>query len=91
VTAPVSHFTFTPSLILNAADVSDHSPSTSKPALNHVEQVHTNELVPGHNYYEKNGLRTEGDGENHEDVPMNFKRIMALIAMAFRKFLPLLL
>jgi hypothetical protein len=41
--------------------------------------------VPGHtNYYEKGGLRTDGDGEDHEaEPPMNFKRIMALVAMAF--------
>jgi hypothetical protein len=75
-------------MLIDCSDVSDHSPTTSKPALNHVEQVHTNELVPGHNnYYEKDGLRTAGDGEDHEaEPPMNFKRIMALIAMAFCKF-----
>ncbi|EAT76787.2 hypothetical protein SNOG_15949 [Parastagonospora nodorum SN15] len=76
----------------DSSNVSDQSPSTSKPAFNHFEEVHTNEIVPGHNnYYEKNGNRTEGDGENHEDVPMNFKRIMALVAMAFRKLLPVIL
>ena len=53
--------------------------------MEHVEQVHTNELVPGHpNYYEKNGLRTEGDGLDHEKEPkMSFARMMSLVAMAF--------
>lgn len=52
----------------------------------HVEAIHTNERVPGHdNYYEKNGLRTYGDDEDHDHEPkMSFKRIMSLIAMAFR-------
>jgi len=34
-----------------------------------IEQVHTNERVPGHAYYEKNGLRTYGDGEDHDHEP----------------------
>jgi hypothetical protein len=54
-------------------------------AMEHVEQVHTNERVPGHpNYYEKDGLRTQGDGIDHEAEPkMTFARMMSLIAMAF--------
>ncbi|KAI4910590.1 hypothetical protein J4E85_011407 [Alternaria conjuncta] len=69
----------------DGSDASDHSPSASKPAFNHIEQIHTNEQVPGHtNYYEKDGLRTAGDGEDHDaEQPMNFKRLMALVAMAF--------
>lgn len=53
----------------------------------HIEHVKTNERVPGHtNYYEKDGLRTYGDGVDHDhEPPMTFKRIMSLIAMAFRK------
>ena len=53
--------------------------------MEHVEQIHTNERVPGHtNYYEKDGLRTSGDGEDHDhEPPMTFNRIMSLIAMAF--------
>jgi MFS family permease len=53
--------------------------------LSHVEQIRTNERVPGHNnYYEKDGLRTYGDGEDHDhEPPMTFKRIMSLVAMAF--------
>lgn len=34
-----------------------------------VEALHTNERIPGHNYYEKNGLRTDGDGQDHEHEP----------------------
>lgn len=54
-------------------------------ATEHIEQVHTNERVPGHeNYYEKNGLRTYGDDADHDHAPkMTFKRMMSLIAMAF--------
>jgi hypothetical protein len=71
----------------DSADNSEHSPT--KTTSEHVEQIHTNERVPGHsNYYEKDGLRTYGDGEDHDhEPPMNFKRMMALIAMAFCKSL----
>lgn len=53
--------------------------------MQHVEQIHTNERVPGHpNYYEKNGLRTYGDDEDHDhEPPWSAKRIMSLVAMAF--------
>jgi hypothetical protein len=53
--------------------------------MEHVEQVHTNELVPANpNYYEKNGVRTEGDGLDHEAEPkMSFARMMSIVAMAF--------
>lgn len=73
----------------HVADVSERIP-TAKPTLDHVEHIHTNERVPGHsNYYEKNGVRTYGDGEDHEhEPPMTFKRIMSLVAMAFCKHLP---
>ncbi|MCJ1411019.1 hypothetical protein MMC19_005107 [Ptychographa xylographoides] len=51
----------------------------------HIEVIHTNERVPGHpNYYEKDGLRTYGDDEDHDhEPPMSFHRAMSLIAMAF--------
>ena len=51
----------------------------------HLENVKTYEKVPGHtNYYEKDGLRTYGDDEDHDhEPPMSFRRIMSLIAMAF--------
>jgi hypothetical protein len=36
----------------------------------HVEHIATHDRVPGHgNYYEKNGLRTYGDGEDHDTEP----------------------
>ncbi|KAK8212787.1 hypothetical protein M8818_002952 [Zalaria obscura] len=56
-----------------------------KTTMEHIEQIKTNERVPGHaNYYEKDGLRTYGDDEDHDhEPPMTFKRIMSLIAMAF--------
>lgn len=71
------------------ADGSNASPNGEKATLEHVEQIHTNERVPGHtNYYEKGGLRTYGDGEDHDHEPkMTFSRAMSLVAMAFRKHL----
>ena len=36
----------------------------------HVEVIHTNERVSGHPaYYEKDGLRTYGDDEDHDHEP----------------------
>jgi hypothetical protein len=72
--------------LTRSPELSEHSP-TAKVAEDRVEHIHTNERVPGHaNYYEKNGLRTYGDGEDHDaEPPLNFKRIMALVAMAFCK------
>jgi hypothetical protein len=70
---------------------SDQSDTPSeKLESHHVEQIHTNERVPGHeNYYEKNGLRTYGDDADHDHEPkMSFARMMSLIAMAFRMFKP---
>ena len=67
----------------------DSPPGDSKAGvMDHVEHVHTNERVPGHeNYYEKGGLRTQGDGVDHDAEPrMTFARMMSLIAMAFRKY-----
>ncbi|KAK0302105.1 hypothetical protein LTR01_008960 [Friedmanniomyces endolithicus] len=63
---------------------STRSPDIEKAALDNVEQVHTNERVLGHtNYHEKHGLRTYGDGEDHDhEPPMSFKRAMSLTAMA---------
>jgi hypothetical protein len=46
------------------------SPIDDKEAAAHVEQIHTNERVPGHaGYYEKDGLRTYGDDEDHDHEP----------------------
>jgi hypothetical protein len=50
------------------------SPTLDKEPVEQVEQVHTNERVPGHpGYYEKDGLRTYGDDENHDvEPPVSF-------------------
>jgi hypothetical protein len=43
---------------------------TGKGAQTNLEPIHTNERVPGHtNYYEKDGLRTYGDAEDHDHEP----------------------
>ncbi|KAF1933346.1 MFS general substrate transporter [Didymella exigua CBS 183.55] len=67
----------------DCVDNSEHSPP--KASIEHVEHIQTDERVQGHaNYYEKDGVRTYGDGEDHDhEPPMNFKRMMALVAMAF--------
>ncbi|MCJ1453096.1 hypothetical protein MMC28_003441 [Mycoblastus sanguinarius] len=61
------------------------TPPGEKTMESQIEIVKTNERVPGHPaYYEKDGLRTYGDDEDHDhEPPMTFKRIMSLIAMAF--------
>ncbi|KAF2092304.1 MFS multidrug transporter-like protein [Saccharata proteae CBS 121410] len=50
-----------------------------------VEPIRTLSKVPGNpNYYEKDGLRTYGDGQDHDhEPPMNFPRFMAIVSMAF--------
>ncbi len=47
------------------------SPTDEKGIIgSYVEPVHTNEKVPGHpGYYEKDGLRTYGDDEDHDHEP----------------------
>lgn len=54
-----------------AADSNESSsPVEEKVVSSQIEAVHTNERVPGHPaYYEKNGLRTYGDGQDHEHEP----------------------
>ncbi|RDW92537.1 MFS multidrug transporter-like protein [Coleophoma crateriformis] len=51
----------------------------------HLENIRTISRVPGNsNYYEKDGLRTYGDNEDHDhEPPMSFNRLMSLVAMAF--------
>lgn len=52
----------------NSSD-SAASPTAEKSGAT-VEAIHSNERVPGHgNYYEKNGLRTYGDNEDHDHEP----------------------
>ncbi|KAK5149116.1 hypothetical protein LTR04_000060, partial [Oleoguttula sp. CCFEE 6159] len=44
--------------------------SLEKGAVEQIEMIKTNERVPGHaNYYEKDGLRTYGDDEDHDHEP----------------------
>lgn len=47
--------------------------------------ISAREKVPGRtNYYEKDGLRTYGDNEDHDHEPrMTLRRFMSLTAMAF--------
>lgn len=52
-----------------SSDGSSHS-GAEKAATEHIEQIKTNERVPGHtNYYEKDGLRTYGDDEGRYRCP----------------------
>ncbi|KAF2116542.1 fungal trichothecene efflux pump [Lophiotrema nucula] len=61
-----------------------NSPVTGKIGEQQIETVPTHDRVPGHHYHEKGGLRTEGDGLDHEhEPPMTTKRLLSLIAMAF--------
>lgn len=55
-------------MLLNSRE-STPSQTTEKAGAQ-MEAIHTNERVPGHaNYYEKNGLRTYGDDEDHDHEP----------------------
>lgn len=46
------------------------SPVEPKAVDSQVEAIHTNERVPGHPaYFEKDGLRTYGDAEDHDHEP----------------------
>ena len=54
----------------HSSDISAVDVENVKPKAGHLEAIHTNERVPGHeNYYEKNGLRTYGDDEDHDHEP----------------------
>lgn len=50
-----------------------------------ADHISAREKVPGRtNYYEKDGLRTYGDNEDHDHEPrMTIRRFMSLTAMAF--------
>lgn len=53
-----------------ASSQDSSSPVEEKAGGSQVDAVHTNELVPGHPaYYEKDGLRTYGDDEDHDHEP----------------------
>ncbi|TVY85407.1 Trichothecene efflux pump TRI12 [Lachnellula suecica] len=53
--------------------------------VEHLETIRTVSKVPGNDhYYEKDGLRTYGDDEDHDhEPPMTINRLMSLVAMAF--------
>lgn len=58
------------SLRMAASSEESSSPVEDKPVGVQVEAVSTNERVPGHPaYYEKDGLRTYGDDEDHDHEP----------------------
>lgn len=45
-------------------------PNGEKGLTSNIEHVKTNERVPGHpDYYEKGGLRTYGDDQDHDHEP----------------------
>ncbi|KAK8167417.1 major facilitator superfamily domain-containing protein [Phyllosticta citribraziliensis] len=78
----------------NGHDESHSSEDLEKQRTNQIEQTQSNpsvepirtiSRVPGNpNYYEKNGLRTYGDGMEHDhEPPMTVKRFMAIVAMCF--------
>lgn len=58
------------------------TPEEKSTVPEHVEHITTHDRVPGHeNYYEKNGLRTYGDGEDHDhEPPMSFRRLMSYVS-----------
>ena len=59
------------------------TPPVDKGLTTHIEQITTREQVPGHtNYYEKNGLRTYGDGES--ELAALFAKIARLLTSTTR-------
>jgi hypothetical protein len=47
-----------------------HHLDDEKREVTALENIKTRERIPGHtNYYEKDGLRTYGDDEDHEHEP----------------------
>ena len=59
-----------------ASSEKSSSPVQEKDVGSEVEVVHTNERVPGHPaYYEKDGLRTYGDDEDHDHEPRVRRRL----------------
>ena len=55
---------------MSATSEESTSPVEKRAVSSEVETVSSNERVPGHPaYYEKNGLRTYGDNEDHDHEP----------------------
>ena len=54
----------------SGSEDSTTSPNGEKVLISNIEHVKTNERVPGHpDYYEKDGLRTYGDDQDHDHEP----------------------
>ena len=54
----------------SSSEVSRSPPGEKAVVSSQIENVKTNERVPGHpGYYEKGGLRTYGDDEDHDHEP----------------------
>lgn len=52
----------------SSLESTNKGPVTQEPQ--HLENIRTVSRVPGNDhYYEKNGLRTYGDGEDHDHEP----------------------
>ena len=55
---------------MTASSEESRTPPGEKAVEAQIENIHTNERVPGHpGYYEKGGLRTYGDDEDHDHEP----------------------
>ena len=61
-------------------DSETHHIGDEKGGITALENIKTRERVPGHNnYYEKDGLRTYGDNEDHDhEPPVRIKKHNAL-------------
>ena len=58
------------SLRMAVSSEESSSPVEEKAVGSQMETIHTNERIPGHPaYYEKDGLRTYGDNEDHDHEP----------------------
>ena len=54
----------------SSSEVSRSPPGEKAVVTSQIENVKTNERVPGHpGYYEKGGLRTYGDDADHDHEP----------------------
>ena len=67
---PAEHFTGREVIIYFAMNSEKVSESPREEGTAPAHRIETAERVPGNtHYYEKDGLRTYGDGEDHEQEP----------------------
>ena len=71
---PDKHCLYNHPRLLPRMSTSSTPPSTSvdekSPHIEHAERIAIHDRVPGHeNYYERNGLRAYGGGEDHDHEP----------------------